>query len=59
MTQLKKETGKEGKLMIMSIIDIHDGRTALDRELEDIGHGDSHDHVCGGDEHVVLGENIK
>jgi hypothetical protein len=32
--------------MIMSIIDISNGKTALDHELNDIHHGEDHDHKC-------------
>jgi hypothetical protein len=47
--------------MIMSIIDVNGGQTALDLELENIHHagGHKHNHACDGDRKVHNAEKVK
>ena len=42
------------RVMIMSIIDINNGQTALDNEINDIHHGDDHNHHCHDGDHSKL-----
>lgn len=55
MAQMKKEYGGKNQF-IMSIIDLNDGKTSLEKEYEQIRHGTEMAHECGqsGHDHKTL-----